>query len=173
MDTTQPIVNKIAQSGLLTLDMETFFPAEGEIVSIDLKDFLFKGLILREEEFRNTVKATSWNNYQDKYVAIHCSTDAIIPMWAYMILSAQLSPFAKDVAVISPERASEDFLLRNLSRLDTALFEDKRILVKGCGDRKIPEAAFVLIAERLTPVVRSLMYGEACSNVPVYKKSNK
>ena len=142
-------------------------------MSIDLKDFLFKGLILREEEFRNTVKATSGKTYQDKYVAIHCSTDAIIPMWAYMILSAQLSPFAKDVAVISPERASEDFLLRNLSRLDTALFEDKRILVKGCGDRKIPEAAFVLIAERLTPVVRSLMYGEACSNVPVYKKSNK
>lgn len=140
---------------------------------IDLKDFLFKGLILREEEFRNTVKNTSWENYKDKYVAIHCSSDAIIPMWAYMILSAHLSPFAKDVAVISPNEASEYFLLRNLSRLDTTPFEGKRILVKGCGDKKIPEAAFVQISERLIPVVRSLMYGEACSNVPVYKKSSK
>ncbi|MBL0310461.1 MAG: DUF2480 family protein [Bacteroidetes bacterium] len=173
MDAVKPIVNKVAQSALITLALETFFPKEEEIACIDLKDFLFRGLILREEEFRNAVKNKDWEEYRDKCVAIYCSSDAIIPMWAYMILSVSLSSIAKDVAATAPLQAPETFLLRNLIRLDANLFQDKRVLVKGCGDRKISEAAFVQIADLLTPVVRSLMYGEACSNVPIFKKANQ
>lgn len=170
MDTVKPIVNRVAQSGLITLDLADYFPHPEEIVAIDLKDFLFKGLILRETEFRETVKNTNWEQYRDRYVAIHCSADAIVPMWAYMILSANLAPYAKDVACSPPDHAAEIFLYRNIAQLKADDYTDKRVIVKGCGDRQVPEAAFVQIAHQLTKVVRSLMYGEACSSVPVYKK---
>lgn len=170
METTQPIENRVAASGLITIDLETFFPAKESLVYIDLKDYLYRELILREDEFRNKVEHTSWDQYRDKYVAIYCSTGAIIPMWAYMILASSLAPFSKTVAAVDASRAEAYFLMQNISSMDTAPLHDKRVLVKGCGDKKIPEAAFVLIAEKLRPVVRSLMYGEACSNVPVFKK---
>lgn len=170
MDTVKPIVNRVAQSGLITLDLEQYFPRTEEIVAIDLKDFLFKGLILREAEFRDTVKNTNWQQYSGQYVAIHCSANAIVPMWAYMILSANLAPHAKDVACSPPDHAAEIFLYRNIAQLKADDFKDQRVIVKGCGDRQIPEAAFVQIAHQLTKVVRSLMYGEACSSVPVYKR---
>ncbi|MFM2306970.1 MAG: hypothetical protein RLZZ367_1639 [Bacteroidota bacterium] len=170
MDTVKPIVNRVAQSGLITLDLEEYFPRTEEIVAIDLKDFLFKGLILREAEFRDTVKNTNWQQYSGQYVAIHCSANAIVPMWAYMILSANLAPHAKDVACSPPDHAAEIFLYRNIAQLKADDFKDQRVIVKGCGDRQIPEAAFVQIAHQLTKVVRSLMYGEACSSVPVYKR---
>ena len=170
METVKPIVNRVEQSGLITLDLENYFPAPEEIVAIDLKDFLFKELILREAEFRDTVKNSDWKKYAGKYVVLYCSTNAIIPMWAYMVLSAQLAPFVKDVACSSPEHAAEIFLYRNMAKLNMDDFKNQRVIVKGCGDRKIPEAAFVQIAEQLAKVVRSLMYGEACSSVPVFKK---
>ncbi|MES2621664.1 MAG: DUF2480 family protein [Bacteroidota bacterium] len=171
METTKPIVNKVAQKAIVTVDLENYFPKEEEIVSIDLKDFLFKGLILREADFREAVKNTTWSNYKDRYVIIHCSADAIIPMWAYMVLSAELSAFAKDIAFSSPEHAAEIFLYRNLAKLNMDEFRSQRVIVKGCGDRKVPEAAFVQIAEQLSKVARVVMFGEACSNVPVFKKS--
>lgn len=171
METVKPIVNRVEQSGLITLDLESYFPSPQEIVAIDLKQFLFKELILREAEFRETVKQNDWVKYKGKYVVLYCSADAIIPMWAYMVLSAQLAPVAKDIACSSPERAAEIFLYRNIAKLNMEDFKNQRVIVKGCGDRKIPEAAFVQIAEQLTKVVRSLMYGEACSSVPVFKKS--
>ena len=170
METVKPIVNRVAQSGLITLDLVDYFPTPEEIVAIDLKDFLFKELILREAEFREVVKNTDWKKYAGKYVVLHCSTNAIIPMWAYMVLSAQVSAFAKDVACSSVEHAPEIFLYRNMAKLNMDDFKDQRVIVKGCGDRKIPEAAFVQMAEQLSKVVRSLMYGEACSSVPVFKK---
>lgn len=170
METVKPIVNRVEQSGLITLDLENYFPAPEEIVAIDLKEFLFKELILREAEFRDTVKNSDWKKYAGKYVVLYCSTNAIIPMWAYMVLSAQLAPFVKDVACSSPEHAAEIFLYRNMAKLNMDDFKNQRVIVKGCGDRKIPEAAFVQIAEQLAKVVRSLMYGEACSSVPVFKK---
>ena len=170
METVKPIVNRVEQSGLITLDLENYFPSPEEIVAIDLKEFLFKELILREAEFRDTVKNSDWEKYTGKYVVLYCSTNAIIPMWAYMVLSAQLAPFVKDVACSSPEHAAEIFLYRNMAKLNMDDFKNQRVIVKGCGDRKIPEAAFVQIAEQLTKVVRSLMYGEACSSVPVFKK---
>ena len=172
METVKPIVNRVAQSGLITLDLEDYFPKPEEIVTVDLKEFLFKELILREAEFRDVVKNTDWKKYEGKYVVLHCSTNAIIPMWAYMVLSAQLSVHAKDVACSSLEHAPEIFLYRNLAKLNAEDFNNQRVIVKGCGERKIPEAAFVQIAEQLSKVVRSLMYGEACSSVPVFKKPN-
>lgn len=171
METVTPIINRVAQSGLITLDLETYFPTTEEIVGMDLKDFLFKGLILREADFRETIKATDWTIYTGKYVALFCSANAIIPMWAYMILSSRLATIAKDVACSPIEHATEIFLYRNIARLNMADFEGQRVIVKGCGDRRIPEAAFVQIAEQLAKVVKSLMFGEACSSVPVFKKS--
>ena len=172
METVKPIVNRVAQSGLITLDLEDYFPKAEEIDAIDLKEFLFKELILREAEFREMVKNTDWGKYEGRYVVLYCSSNAIIPMWAYMVLSAQLSVYAKDVACSSVEHAPEIFLYRNIAKLNIDDFKNQRVIVKGCGDRQIPEAAFVQIAEQLSKVVRSLMYGEACSSVPVFKKLN-
>lgn len=171
MDTSKPLVNKVAQKAIITLDLEDYFPKPEDIVSVDLKDFLFKGLILREADFREAVSNADWSVYKDKYVVLHCSTDAIIPMWAYMVLSAELSQFAKDVACSSPDHAPEIFLYRNLAKLNMDEFKNQRVVVKGCGDRKVPEAAFVQIAEQLSKTARVVMYGEACSTVPVFKKS--
>lgn len=173
MEIVKPIVNRVAQSGLITLDLEAYFPKPEEIIAIDLKEFLFKALILREAEFRETVKNTDWKKYEGKYVVLFCSSNAIIPMWAYMVLSAQLSVYAKDIACSTVEHAAEIFLYRNIAKLNPDDFKNQRVIVKGCGDRKIPEAAFVQIAEQLSKVVRSLMYGEACSSVPVFKKANE
>ncbi len=171
MDTSKPLINKVAQKALITLDLENYLPYAEQIVSIDLKDFLFKGLILREADFRETVKNTDWTVYKDKYVVVFCSVNAIIPMWAYMVLSAELSPYATDIANSSPEHGAEIFLYRNLAKLDMKTFENQRVVVKGCGDRPIPEAAFVQVTQQLTKVARSVMYGEPCSTVPVFKKS--
>ena len=170
MDSVKPIINKAAQRAIITLDLELYFPKREELAIIDLKDFLFKGLILREADFREQVKNTSWNGYKDRYVVLFCSAEAVIPMWAYMILGSELSPFATDVACSLPEHAPEIFLYRNLAKLNMDEFKNQRVVVKGCGERQIPEAAFVQIAGQLSKVARSVMFGEACSSVPVFKK---
>ncbi len=167
------MVNRVEQSALITLNLETYLPKADEIMAIDLKDYLFKGLILREADFREAIKNTDWGQYRDKYVVIHCSADAVIPMWAYMLLSAQLTPYAKDIATSSLDHAPEIFLYRNLAHVDMAQFAGQRIVVKGCGDEKIPEAAFVQITQQLAKTAQSVMYGEPCSTVPVFKKSSK
>jgi hypothetical protein len=169
-DTTKPLVNRVTQSALITLDLEQYFVKDEEVVFIDLKDFLFKGLILREADFRETVKKTDWSQYKNKYVALYCSTDAIIPMWAYMVLSAEITPHAADVICSKAEKAADIFLLRALAKLDMEQFKDQRIVIKGCGDRQVPDSAFVQITQQLTNVARSVMYGEPCSTVPVFKK---
>ena len=171
MQEVKPIINRIELSGLITLNLEDYFPKQEEILAIDLKQFLFKELILREADFRETIKQTDWTKYTGKYVVIHSSANAIIPLWAYMLLSAALSPYAKDVACSSPEHAAEIFLYRNIANMNMNEFADGLVIVKGCGERQIPEAAYVQITERLSKVVRSLMYGDACSSVPVFKKS--
>jgi hypothetical protein len=170
-DTTKPLVNRVAQSALITLDLEEYFPKPEDLAFIDLKEYLFKGLILREADFREVVKNTKWGQYKDKYVAIYCSTNAIIPMWAYMVLTSELAPYALDITCSNAELAAEKFLLHNLAKLDKEQFKGQRVVVKGCGDRKVPEAAFVQITQQLTNIARSIMYGEPCSTVPVFKKS--
>jgi hypothetical protein len=163
------IVNKVANSGLITLDLESYLPKEA-IVSFDLKDHLFMGLILKEKEFREALKATDWQQYADKYVAVMCSADAIIPMWAYMLVASYLQPIAKDIYVGTIAEMQKHLFLKSLSVIAVQEFQDQRVVVKGCGDVAIDSYAYGEITKLLVPVVKSIMYGEPCSTVPVYKK---
>jgi hypothetical protein len=161
------IVNKVASSGLITIDLEKYLPAE--ILSFDLKDHLFMGLILKEKDFREALKNYDWSVYQDKYVTIFCSADAIIPLWAYMLVTASLQPVAKDIYTGSVEEMYKHLVLKNISAIDSSEFKGQRIVIKGCGDKEIENYAYTEVTKLLRPVARSIMYGEPCSTVPVYK----
>ncbi len=163
------IINKVAQSALETLDLEAFYPA-GEIVAFDLKDYLFMELILKEKDYRDTLKNADWSIYENKIVAITCSADAIIPLWAYMLAVTYLQPFAQNILFGKKEEVLERLLLKRINQINAEDFKDKRVVVKGCGDKKIPESAFIEITKMLRPVVKSIMYGEPCSTVPIYKR---
>ena len=171
MEVPNPIINKVAQKAITTLDLADFFPAQESMMTIDLKDYLFKALILREADFREQIKQTDWSIYQDKYVVIHSSVDAIIPMWGYMVLAAELTPYAKDIANASPDHAVDIFMYRAIEKINAEDYTGQRIVIKGCGDRQIDSAAFVYITHKLAGTARAIMYGEPCSMVPVYKKS--
>ena len=163
------IVNKVAQSGLVTLDLEQYLPA-GESSSFDLKDHLFMGLILKEKDFREALKNLDWSSYAGKNVAIICSVDAIIPVWAYMLVTSYLQPVAHYVFVGTEAEMFKHLFLKNLSAIDTESFRDQRVVVKGCGEVTIDSYAYAEITRQLLPVVKSIMYGEPCSTVPVFKK---
>ena len=163
------IVNKVAQSALLTLDLEKFYP-EGEMAIFDLKNHLFMELILKEKDFREALKNIDWSIYQNKNVAITCSADAIIPLWAYMLATTYLEPVAKEIVFGNEAQLFNSLFLKNISKIDPSAFAGKRVVVKGCGEKKIPETAYVEITKILRPVVKSIMYGEPCSTVPIYKQ---
>lgn len=166
---SEAIVNKVANSGLITIDLETYLPKEA-VKTFDLKDHLFMGLILKEKDFREALKNFDWSVYQDKYVNITCSADAIIPAWAYMLVVTYLNGIAKDSYVGTSEEMQKHLLIKNLAAIDVNEFAGQRIVVKGCGDKNIEAFAYAEITKVLTPVVKSIMYGEPCSTVPVYKK---
>ena len=166
------IINKVAQSSLVTLDLEKFLPSE-PVVTFDLKDHLFMELILKEKDFREAMKNLDWSVYQNKHVAITCSTDAIIPLWAYMLATSYLQPVAASIRFGNAEELHNQLLIENLRAIDPKKYEDARVVVKGCGDIKISEAAYVAITGILTPVAKSIMYGEPCSTVPIYKAPKK
>ena len=166
---SEEIVNKVAQSALLTLDLEEYYPRE-EIVLFDLKPYLFMDKILREKDFRAALQQIDWTQYKDKIVAVTCSVDAIIPLWSYMLIGVNLQPFARDIVMGDQQTALQQVFLSRLAAIDIQEFTDKRVIVKGCGDFSVGGFAYMDIARRLRPVVKSIMYGEACSNVPVYKK---
>jgi hypothetical protein len=168
MDTV--LVNRVANSSLVTLDLETFYP-EGAVVPFDLKDYLFMGLILKEKDFRDALKAHDWAQYSGQNLAVFCSADAIIPMWAYMLVATYATPFVRDVALVDPEQYVETAFIRKLAELDMSAYEGARIIVKGCSDKPVPASAYMEITKRLQPVALSIMFGEPCSTVPVYKKS--
>jgi hypothetical protein len=163
------IINKVAQSALVTLDLEKFYPNE-ELVLFDLKNYLFMELILKEKEYREALKNLDWNMYQNKNVAITCSTDAIIPLWAYMLAVTYLQPFANEIIFGNEKEVFNILFLKNIEKIDVKEFEEKRVVIKGCGDKKIPESAYVAITKILRPVVKSIMYGEPCSTVPIFKR---
>jgi hypothetical protein len=163
------IVNKVAESGLITLDLEEYYPGD-ETAVFDLKDHLFMGLILKEKDYREALKNLDWSNYQNKNVAITCSADAVIPMWAYMLTATYLQPVAKDVVFGNEDFLHRTLFLKNLSAINPNDFTDKRVVIKGCGDKNISETAYVEITKLLRPVAKSIMYGEPCSTVPIYKK---
>ncbi|HLL43283.1 MAG TPA: DUF2480 family protein [Segetibacter sp.] len=163
------IINKVAESALTSLDLEEYYP-KGETAVFDLKDHLFMGLILKEKDFRTALQTFDWEQFRNKNVAITCSMDAIIPMWAYMLVASYLSPVAKEVVFGEEKNILNTLLVRNISQIKGEEYTDKRVVVKGCGDVPIPEAAYVEITNKLRPFVKSLMYGEPCSTVPIYKR---
>ncbi len=163
------IVNKVAESGLISFDLEEYYP-KGEIAVFDLKDYLFMGLILKEKDYRAALLTTDWAQYKNKYVAITCTADAIVPMWANMLAASYLQPVAKDVVFGNEQQLIAIVLTKNLAAVNGEAFTDKRVVVKGCGDVAIPEVAYVEITNKLRPFAKSIMYGEPCSTVPIYKK---
>ncbi len=166
---SEVLVNKVAESGIITLDLEQYYP-KAEIAVFDLKDYLFMGLILKEKDFREALKNTEWSKFQDKNVAVTCTADAIIPVWAYMLVAANLQPVAAAVVFGTEEELKTQLLLKNISAIDPAPYTDQRVVIKGCGEIPIGEAAYLQVTHQLRPVVKSIMYGEPCSTVPIYKK---
>ncbi len=164
----QEIINKVAQSALQTIDLEDYFPAQ-EIKIFDLKPFLFMELILKEKDFRAALQSTDWSSYQDQIVGVTCSADAVIPVWAYMLVATYLQPLAKDIRMGTLEELQKQLLLENLQKEHFETFRDQRVVVKGCGDKNIGPYAYLEITKLLRPFVKSIMYGEPCSTVPVYK----
>ncbi|MGV8877653.1 MAG: DUF2480 family protein [Sphingobacteriaceae bacterium] len=171
MDIQETIINKVAQSGLFSLDLAVFYPS-GDRILYDIKDNLFHGLMLREKDFRAFVKEHDWTQYQDKNVAITCTADAIVPTWAYMLLANRMAPYAKET-IFGDLLMLEDVLFdKAINEIDTEKYRDQRVVIKGCGDIPVPLSAFVAITRKLTPVIKSLMYGEPCSTVPIYKRKD-
>jgi hypothetical protein len=162
-------INKVAESGLISFDLEEYYP-KGTIKVFDLKEYLFMQLILKEKDFRAALSATDWASYAGAHVAITCSADAIIPMWAYMLVASFLQPVAKNVVFGDEAKLITTLLLKNLDAVNGEEYLDKRVVVKGCGELSVPEAAYVEITNKLRPYARSIMYGEPCSTVPIYKK---
>ena len=162
-------INKVAESALVTLNLEDYYPKE-TIVIFDLKDFLFMGLILKEKDFREALKNLNLEPFTGNYVTVTCSADAVIPMWAYMLAATYLQPVAKDVFFGTEEEVKKQLLLNNISKISPEEFTDKRIVIKGCGELPVSEAAYLQATKMLRPVVKSIMYGEPCSTVPIFKK---
>jgi hypothetical protein len=166
---SESFVNKVAESGLITLDLENWYP-RGATAVFDMKDYLFMGLILKEKDFREALKNIDWSVYQDKDTAITCTADAIIPVWAYMLVATYLQPVAKEIVMGDEKELHKTLFLKNLSTIDVQEYADKRIVIKGCGETPIADYVYMEITKLLRPVVKSIMYGEPCSTVPVYKK---
>lgn len=169
----EEIINRVAKSGLITLDLEEFYP-EGERVLYDIKDNLWEGIALKEKDFRAFVKEHDWSQYQDQFVALHCSVDAIVPTWAYMLLATKLAPFAKKVCFGDlAQLESLIFEEAIAQKIKPEKYEDAKVVIKGCSQKEVPPSAYVKLTEMLQPYAKILMYGEPCSTVPLYKKPRK
>jgi len=165
------IINKVAASGIITIDLEAYYPKDN-IASLDIKPLLFMEMILKEKDFRQQLKEISWEQYKDKYVAVFCSSDAIIPRWAFMLIATYLQPYAKDFVAGTKEDLINQLMRKNLETIDPTDFQDKRVVIKGCGDIDISAVAYLETTKRLLPYAQSIMYGEPCSTVPVFKRKN-
>jgi len=163
------IINRVAQSKLVTFDLEDYYPS-GERVLFDISHWLMEGLILREKEFRKYITEYDWSQHKGQYVALCCATDAIIPAWAYMLISVNLAPFVEKVLIGSLENLETSIYQDIISKLDVSSYENKPVIIKGCANKPIPDNAYAMMTAKLHGVARSVMYGEACSSVPLYKK---
>jgi hypothetical protein len=166
---SEEIVNKISQSELLTLDLEQFYPKE-KIMLFDLKPFLFMELILKEKDFRAALLATDWSVYTHAIVGVYCSTDAVIPVWAYMLVTSYLQPFAAEIILGDETTVIRQVIMDRIRGTNPEDYRNKRVVIKGCGDKPVGDYAYLEMTKLLRPVARSIMYGEPCSTVPVYKK---
>jgi hypothetical protein len=167
---TEPIRNKVAESGLVTLDLAPYIPTDGEVAVFDLKPFLFMEMILREKDYRAGLQAQDWSGFAGKHVGIICGVDAIIPAWAFMLAAAYLEPIAASVHFADAEAVKTALTAKGIDSINLEEYTGKRVVIKGCGDIAIPHAAYVAATVKLRPVVKSIMYGEPCSTVPIYKQ---
>ena len=169
MNNDKPLVNRVANSGLITLNLEDYFPHQ-EVVHFDLKDYLFMELILKEKDFREALKNHDWDQYQDKILLVYCSTDAIIPLWAYMLVTAYAEPFAADIFQGDEASYFKMAFNRALDSIDPTQYQEKRIVIKGCSNKPVPPSAYVELTRKLRPYAQSIMFGEPCSTVPIFKR---
>jgi hypothetical protein len=163
------IVNKVAQSALKTFNLEEYYP-KGDRHMIDIKDWLFEGIILKEKEFRASLKEHDWSQYKNSYIALHCSSHAIVPGWAYLLITSYLQPVAKKIVYGDLEFLNAMLYQEVLNDVDISDYKDKPVIIKGCSQKPVPENAYLLALQKLQPVAKSIMYGEACSAVPLYKR---
>lgn len=163
------IINRVANSKLKVIDLEDFYP-NGRRIAFDIKDWLLEGFVLREKEFRNYVTEYDWSQYKGAYVALHCSTDAIVPDWAYMLISIKLQGVTQLTVIGNLEHLESIIYTQIISELDVSNYKDTPVIIKGCSHKPVPANALVLLAQKLKPVAKSIMFGEACSSVPLYKR---
>jgi len=168
----EEIINKVAGSTLDVFDLEDYYP-KGIRVQIDISQWLLEGFLLKEKDFREHLKNHDWSQYQDQYVAINCSTDAIVPAWASILVAIQLAPFAKKIINGNIEDLDSSLYEEILSKIDYSVYENKAVIIKGCSKKPVPMRAYILAAHYLQPFARSIMYGEACSAVPLFKAQKK
>ena len=162
------IKNRVAESSLVTIDLEDFYPI-GNRIELDISEFLFEGIILREKDFREHVKTYNWEQYQDQYITLTNTSEAIIPAWAFMLLTVQLTPFAKKITIGNLEQLENQIFSEIISELNFSEYNDQRVIIKGCSNKPIPQNAFIQVTQLLQPIAKSIMYGEACSSVPLFK----
>ena len=165
----EEIINRVANSKLKVINLEDFYP-EGKRILFDIKDWLLEGLVLREKDFRIRVAEHDWSQYNDCYVALHCSTDAIIPDWAYMLISLELEEFSKLTVIGTLDHLESIIYTKIISELDVSTYKDMPVIIKGCSHKPVPANALVLLSQKLKPIAKSIMFGEACSSVPLFKR---
>lgn len=165
----EEIINRVASSKLVTIDLEDFY-ADGKRLVLDVSQWLDEGLVLREKNFRQSVDTYDWTVFQNGLVALHCSTDAIVPVWAYMLISSKLSRIADKVTLGKLEDLERELFIDQISKLDLSDYKEKNVLIKGCSRKPVPASAYILIAQKIEPYAKAVFYGEACSSVPIFKK---
>ena len=163
------IINRVANSKLVVVNLEDYYP-KGKRTVFDIKDWLFEEFVLREKDFREYVNQHDWSQYQDDFVALTCTSDAIVPAWAFMLLTMHLQPYSKKVVIGSLDQLETSIYQDIIENLDFSEFNDKPLIIKGCTNKPVPANAYILLAEKLRPIAKSIMYGEACSSVPLYKR---
>lgn len=166
---SKEIVNRVANSVLVTIDLEDFYP-EGERILFDIKKWLFAEQILKEKDFREFVKNHNWNSFQNKYIALTCSSDAIIPSWAYLLITVSLSPYAKKIVIGDIENLECSIFQEIIDKLPIEIYKEKLVIIKGCSNKYIPQTAYSQLIVKLLPITKSIMFGEACSSVPLFKR---
>lgn len=163
------ITNRVANSKLVTINLEDYY-LDGKRVLFDIKDWLFQELVLKEKDFREHVKNYDWSRFKNYYVALHCSTEAIIPGWAYLLITVQLTPYAKKIVVGTLEDLETILYTECIQNTDFSNYKNAPLIIKGCSKKPVPQNAYILLTQKLQPIAKSLLYGEACSSVPLYKK---
>ncbi len=166
---SDPIINKVAKSALQTIDLEDFF-VPGERVVFDIKDHLHQGLVLKEKDFRDFIKSNDWSVYEGKHVAVQCTADAIVPTWAFMLLAVALEPFAATIVFGTLNELETRLFNSTLNKVNWDTYKDGKVVVKGCSKVDVPTAIYVEVTNRLRPIAASIMFGEPCSTVPIFKR---